>query len=202
MFVSCVIFEIDFCFRGGISLCCLRFGSSSSLERIGAHCFAGCKLIEFRIPETVEFIGGGIFGECRLPGGLVCGAGCRFCAFDGLVLSRDFERCFCNYGVLSSVSIPSSVRELCDGCFRWCQSLRCVTFGSLSSIERIGVCCFAKTGIQEVSIPDSVRELCDDCFVFCSLLRRVTFGSSSSLERIGEHCFTGTRLRLGVCCED
>ena len=61
--------------------------------------------------------------------------------------------------------------------------------GSSSSLERIGVECFAYSGVEEVSIPDGVRELCDDCFTWCNRLRRVTFGSSSSLERIGFRAF-------------
>ena len=67
-----------------------------------------------------------------------------------------------------------------------------MTFGSLSSLERIGISCFERTLIAEVNIPDSVRELCDRCFMMCHRLRRVTFGSSSSLERIGVSCFGDT----------
>ena len=87
------------------------------------------------------------------------------------------------------VHVPNHVRELCDGCFKGCSNLRCVTFGSSSSLERIGVSCFEDSGVEEVSIPDSVRELCDECFAGCTKLRRVTFSSLSSLERIGAACF-------------
>ena len=92
------------------------------------------------------------------------------------------------------VSIPNNVDELCDCCFEGCESLRRVTFGSSSSLERIGVCCFALSGVEEVRIPDSVRELCDRCFYGCRSLRRVTFGSSSSLEWIGVSCFDGSGI--------
>ena len=34
-----------------------------------------------------------------------------------------------------------------------------MTFGSSSSLERIGVSCFDGTGVEAVSIPDSVCEL-------------------------------------------
>ena len=119
----------------------------------------------------------------------MCRDGCRIRALDGLVLSHDCEICYCSYGVLSSVCIPDSVRELCDSCFESCKSLRRVNFGSSSSLERIGVSCFQWSGVEEVSIPDSVRELCDSCFKGCKSLRRVNFGPSSSLERIGSDCF-------------
>ena len=43
---------------------------------------------------------------------------------------------------VEEVSIPDGVRELCNGCFAWCQSLRRVTFGSSSSLELVGTQCF------------------------------------------------------------
>ena len=40
---------------------------------------------------------------------------------------------------LVEISIPDSVRELCDHCFKGYKSLRRVPFGPSSSLERIGV---------------------------------------------------------------
>ena len=179
----------DSCFRDCWRLQHVTVGPSSTLERVGALCFYKCGLVEFEIPATVRAIGGGAFSECRLRGGIVCRDGCCFRAIDGLVLSGDCTRCFSRYGDLSSVSVPDSVRELCDGCFRGCSSLRHVTFGPCSSLERIGVSCFQGTGVEEFVVPDGVHELCDYCFKWCSSLRHVTFGPSSSLERIGAACF-------------
>ena len=132
-------------------------------------------------------IGGGAFSECALTEGILCRDGCCFRVIDGLVLSSDCTSCFCSYGVLSSVFVPDSVRDLCDGCFKWCRSLRRVTFGPCSSLERIGVSCFALSGVEEFVVPNGVRELCEGCFKGCSSLHRVLFGSFSSLERIGFH---------------
>ena len=103
------------------------------------------------------------------------------------VLCRDDWIAF--LGEKVAVSIPNNVSDLCDGCFKRCKSLRRVTFGPSSSLERIGVSCFEESGVEEVSVPDGVRELCDGCFKWCESLRRVTFGPSSSLERIGVSCF-------------
>ena len=108
-------------------------------------------------------------------------------------LERIGVSCFESSGV-EEVSVPDSVRELCDGCFKGCLSLRRVTFGPSPSLERIGVEAFGAVkeayrdcpcGLEEMSIPDCVRELCDGCFKWCSRLRRVTFGPSSSLNRSG-----------------
>ena len=172
---------------------CLRrviFGPLSSLERIGRWCFSGCGLVEFKMPVSVRVIGDGAFSGCPLPGGVICRDGCRFRTFNGLVLSHDCELCYCSYGVLFSVCIPDSVRELCDHCFEWCTSLCRVTFGSSSSLERLGISCFESSQVGEVSIPDGVRELCDYCFKGCMCLYRVIFGPSSSLSILVFPVFT------------
>ena len=83
-----------------------------------------------------------------------------------------------------------------------------MTFGPLSSLERIGVEAFGpgkgrwdkvgSCGLVEISIPDSVVELCDRCFIACRYLRRVTFGPSSSLKRIGVEAFGTMSDLLGT----
>ena len=125
----------------------MRFGHSFVLERPGALCFSRCGLVEFEIPAPVRAIGGGAFGECALTGGIVCRDGCSFRTLDGLVLSDDLRICFSSYGRLSSVCVPDSVCELCDGCFSTCESLRRVTFGPSSSLERIGALCFYRCSL-------------------------------------------------------
>ena len=52
-------------------------------------------------------------------------------------LERVGARCFANTHVVE-MSIPDSVRELGDDCFERCGALCRVTFGPLSSLERIG----------------------------------------------------------------
>ena len=92
------------------------------------------------------------------------------------------------------MSIPDGVVELCDRCFEhrgfaWCKSLRSVTFGSSSSLERIGPDAFRCSRVESLSIPDGVVELCDGCFYGCESLSSVTFGPNPSLQRIGVEAF-------------
>ena len=134
----------DRCFEGCSSLRRVTFGPSSSVVRIGQLCFYQSGLVEFEIPVSVRALGGGAFGECALAGGIMCSDSCCFRAIANLVLSDGCKRCCCSYGNLSSVCIPDSVRELCDHCFEGCSSLRRVTFGPCSSLERIGFSCFHK----------------------------------------------------------
>ena len=51
--------------------------------------------------------------------------------------------CFESSGV-EEVSIPDSVRELCDGCFFECKSRYRAMFGSSSTLERIGFRAFPR----------------------------------------------------------
>ena len=91
-------------------------------------------------------------------------------AVDLLPLAQHYsdEDNVCRCGLVE-ISIPNRVRELCTGCFSWCKSLRRVTFGPSSLLERIGVSCFQDTGVEEVSVTDGVRELCDGCFRGCKI---------------------------------
>ena len=61
----------DSYFKGCKKFLRVNFGSSSSLEWIGALCFAGSGLLDFEIPSTAGAIGGGAFDECRLSGSVL-----------------------------------------------------------------------------------------------------------------------------------
>ena len=92
------------------------------------------------------------------------------------------------------LSIPDSVVELCDGCFKYCQRLRCVTFGAFSNLERIGAEAFCASAITELFIPDTVRCFGEKCFAECDL-SRIIFGASSKLELISKGAFSLTRVQ-------
>ena len=62
------------------------------------------------------------------------------------------------------------VGDLRDGCFKWCESLRCVLSGLLFPV-------FGGSGVEEPRIFDGV------C-VLCKKLCHVKFGHSSSVKQI------------------
>ena len=68
---------------------------------------------------------------------------------------------------VEDVSVPDGVRELCDDCFIGCKSLRGVTFGPSSSLERIGAHCFHGWSLVEFEIPASVRAIGGGAFDEC-----------------------------------
>ena len=184
----------DQCFFGCSNLRWVTFGSLSSLEKIGTQCFACSGLEKFEIPDSVRWIGGAAFRECLKNGNILCSDLCSLRAVGGLVLSDDFTRCCCSYTPgYRTLHIPRYVRELCDGCFKGSRHLS-VEFEDSSSLQRMGISCFAWASVKFVSIPASVRELCDRCFYKCKNLREVKFSPVSSLVRIGVSCFEGSEL--------
>ena len=205
----------DRCFKGCSRLRRVTFGPSSSLERIGVEAFGAlekekmvymerpqketvftpCGLVEISIPDSVRELCDGCFRGCENLRRVTFGPSSSLerIGVEAFGAVRDFRGDLTTCGLVE-IHIPDSVRELCDGCFKWCKSLRRVTFGPSSSLERIGVSCFRESGVEEFAVPDCVRELCERCFQWCQSLRRVTFGSSSSLERIGDYCFGGLQL--------
>ena len=90
------------------------------------------------------------------------------------------------------ISVPDTVTDLCDYCFRHCNNLSRVPFGKGSSLKRIGVQAFHNTGLTEIDIPDSVEELCEACFSLCGNLHRVTLRKTSRLKCIGVVAFQHT----------
>ena len=197
----------DRCFKGCSRLRRVTFGPSSSLERIGVEVFGAlrnyprlrnmmlCGFGEISIPDSVRELCDGCFRGCENLRRVTFGPSSSLerIGVEAFGAVRDFRGDLTTCGLVE-IHIPDSVRELCDGCFKWCKSLRRVTFGPSSSLERIGVSCFRESGVEEFAVPDCVRELCERCFQWCQSLRRVTFGSSSSLERIGDYCFGGLQL--------
>ena len=178
----------DCCFRGCRSLCRVTF-LSLSLERIGIACFEETKVESVSIPDGVLELPDCCFRGCNCLRRVTFGALSsleRIGVKAFLEIQTNFHRPPCG---IVEIDIPDTVRELGDLCFKGCKSLQRVTFGSSSSLERIGIACFEETALETVSIPDGVLELPDRCFRGCKSLQRVTFGSLSSLERIGAEAF-------------
>ena len=187
----------DRCFHACHSLRTVTFGPSSSLERIGSQCFESTNLEQFEMPKLVSFVGSAAFGAGLASEHFCCSDDCHVTMIDGVVFDRGLISCYCCIGAVSSIVVPDSVRYLHDRCLYGCYNLRIITFGPLSSLERIGKGAFSGYNatcacqIEEIHIPDGVRELDDSCFYNCQNLARVTFGSLSLLERIGVGAFSG-----------
>ena len=60
--------------------------------------------------------------------------------------------------------LSPTVSLSCDGCSYRCESLRHVTLGSSSSLERIGNCCFGGSRLVGLKIPPSVTHITKSTF--------------------------------------
>ena len=97
-------------------------------------------------------------------------------------LERIGVSCFEETAV-EEIAVPDSVRELCDGCFYRCESLRHVMFGSSSSLERIGDCCFGGLRLDGFRTPPSVTHNTKSIFsVRPHILVRAGISKSITLE--------------------
>ena len=67
------------------------------------------------------------------------------------------------------ISIPDSVREICEKCFYLAKSLKSVTFGCSSHLEVIGEVGFCHSGLESIDLPCTVREI--GCHSFAKLWR-------------------------------
>ena len=132
------------CFNGCYSLCRVVFCSPSSLERIGVSCFTGTHIREVNIPDSVRELCDNCFYGCTSLSRVVFGCSSSLERI-GVSAFSGRSRYACS---IEEITIPDSVRELCDECFKGCKKLRRVTFGSSSALERVGRQAFARTSLR------------------------------------------------------
>ena len=97
----------------------------------------------------------------------------------------------CMHGNVQVVSVPIFVREVCEKCFYKCESLRSITFGASSNLERIFAKAFCGTSIESVCLPDSVVE--KGAFRFESLSKTFQKRVPSLFKRLGRKPWSRSR---------
>ncbi len=96
-------------------------------------------------------------------------------------------KCFWKCSDLTSVTIPSSVKNLGEWCFGHCTNLASVTIPE--SVTSLGAGCFYNTGLTSITIPSSVTSIGKECFKGCSGVKSITI--PSSVTSLSEGCFSG-----------
>ena len=110
--------------------------------------------------------------------------------YKGLPVYMIGENTF-NGSDLTSVYIPNSIVIIQGAAFKWCRSLKTVTFENNSKLTAIQGDTFAVcTSLENIIIPDTVKEIGGGAFNECSSMKTVEM--SSSVEYIG-------RLAFGDC---
>ena len=185
---------------------CKNTAIPSSVERIGAYAFLGCKdLTEIALGEGTTSIGEFAFSACTglttltIPSGVTTIGSSAFRGCTGLTSVAISEGVasiggYAFYGCtgLTSLSIPSGVTNIGESAFRGCTGLTSVTISE--GVASIGGSAFyGCTGLVSITIPQSLRVLSSNTFGGCTSLEEITL--SEGLEAINYHAFEGSKIR-------
>ena len=172
----------------------------SGLERIGFSAFDGTSISEFTLPNSVTAVDDSVFwnchnlqrfsgkfasedGRCLIVGGVLkaiaAAALTEYTIPDGVetigpnILGWDID--------LEKISLPNSVKRICDSAFEDCQTLECVELNEgLEILED-----FALMGIENlesITIPSTVKKIGNSIFYGCFALERVEFLATEPAE--------------------
>jgi len=100
---------------------------------------------------------------------------------------------FIGNGVVN-VTIPSTVRIICENAFDRVQSLRSVLFDKGSGLETVDSFAFSHTSIESIRIPACVKYIGPFAFLGTFSLTEVLLPDDSQLTTIGTSAFMNTRL--------
>lgn len=150
---------------------------------IGNMAFVKCAetLEEVTVPDGVEEIGEGAFGDCvalkkvNLPEGL------------HYIGNNAFAGC-CE---LSEVKLPEGLTAIGDSTFKGCGKLTDINIPG--TVECIGDNAFAGCGITEITLPDSLRSLGFSAFA-CPGLKKVTV--LGDIYNVGHYAFSNETERF------
>ena len=150
------------------------------------------KLTEVQIPNSVESIGYGTFGECSI--------------LEQITIPEKVtvipEKAFFNSEKLKSVRLEGKVTTIGDAAFLYCSELSEIVLPD--SVEAIGGEAFYQTKLVELVIPESVKSIGSEAFAYCSELEEVTWLAEGEVT-LGESVFTGPEnidLLLARGCAD
>ena len=149
----------------------------TGLTGIPAAAFKGCiNLCEITLPESIKFLGGEAFYDCKVLSSIDIPA-----SIDALP-----SCCFYNCISLTDVILPNSIKTIGGECFYGCEKLSKIDLPE--SITAIGYDAFRYSGLTEISIPNAVTAIASSTFSNCKSLEKVEFGAN--VKTIGGHAFS------------
>lgn len=155
------------------------FEFAPNTKAISTTAFAGgSKIINLKIPESVENIGASAFNGMK--------------SLISVTLPNSItsipETAFAYCTALEEITIPDSVTTIYGGAFYSCTALKTVNFGTNSQLETIKngyntystnyVGAFEKTAIESITFPSTLKTIGTYAFSSCKNITSLTIGSS------------------------
>ena len=119
------------------------------LERVGEQWLYWSEVERVSVPRSVKKLEKSAFESSHLRE-ITFGANSLLCEIR--------QDCF-HKTHIERISVPGLVQLIGNGAFRGCTTLKCVTFQSPSSLERIGENAFSETSLREFASPSAVKEI-------------------------------------------
>ncbi len=98
---------------------------------------------------------------------------------------------------ITSVSLPDSITEICEGAFAGCRKITAMTLPE--NLTEIGTYAFAASGIWSITIPEGVKHISNNAFEDAHLFS-VTL--PETLETIGDSAFDGCHFLSSIVIPD
>lgn len=150
--------------------------NGKTVTAIGESAFEDCTAIEkVTIPATIEEMGVSAFSECTSLKGVYISDLTAWCNiyFDENSSPLEYaHNLYLNGELLTQLTIPEGVQEICEGAFSDCTPLQSVTFPD--GFKTIGRWAFSTcTSLEKVTIPASVEKIDYMAFINCTSLNSV-----------------------------
>lgn len=131
----------------------------------------------FIVPETVDSIGNYAFYNNNYLKRVTLSE-----------MTENIYSCAFAYSSVEEVDFPSSLREIADNAFYFCENLKAVNLSE--GLEKIGNAAFGEcASLEEVSLPASLGQLGEGAFLSCKSLRKVS--GTAAVAEISNYTFSG-----------
>ncbi len=122
------------------------------------------------------------------------------CSYIGMIEIRDVEsigvRAFYSCRSLAKLSLPDSVKTICDDAFFGCDNLESVELGA--GVESIGMQAFyGCRSLKTIEMPEKITEIKPSVFALCSSLETVKL---NNVKKVGKDAFWGCKALKAVDC--
>lgn len=119
--------------------------------------------------------------------------------YNGYTLVKIAQNAFAGDSILTSITIPASVREIGSRAFEKCPNLTEVIFEDINDTYDenlvIGISAFYECPIEQINIPSRVTQIKAAAFMDCKACTSLTFSGNSRLTEIGS---SGTFAGLAI----